>query len=280
MRPNRACLRAALALLVTLAVWPALAENVDPDDDGSRYAYGENVGWINARPLGAGGPGVQVEDLSLSGWMWGENIGWISLSCANTSSCDTVSYGVTNDGDGVLGGYAWSEQIGWLSFSCANTATCDQGPYGGTIDPLTGDFSGRAWSENAGWITFADGGANAYGVRTAWRCTAPTGVPSVEVAPATLSWSGVPLALYYDVVQGDLFALRDASGDFSAATLSCLADDEPGTEVALGPDPAPGEGLWFLVRTANCGTGSFDSGSAGQLAPRGPGIEASGTACP
>ena len=33
------------------------AENIDPDNDGSQYAWGENVGWMNLEPGGDGGPG-------------------------------------------------------------------------------------------------------------------------------------------------------------------------------------------------------------------------------
>ena len=31
---------------------PAAAENIDPEGDGSKYAWSENAGWSNARPLG------------------------------------------------------------------------------------------------------------------------------------------------------------------------------------------------------------------------------------
>ena len=49
-------------ILVMVAVGIAAAENVDPTNDGSQYAWGENVGWLNAEPGGDGGPGVQVDD--------------------------------------------------------------------------------------------------------------------------------------------------------------------------------------------------------------------------
>ena len=62
------------------------AENIDPTNDGSKYAYAENVGWLNAEPSGDGGPGIQVDNLTLTGWMWGENAGWVSLSCVNTDT--------------------------------------------------------------------------------------------------------------------------------------------------------------------------------------------------
>jgi len=91
------------------------AENIDPYEDGSQYAYGENVGWLNFEPNT--GDGVQVESDVLTGWVWAENIGWVSLSCENTASCGTVSYGITNDGNGNLAGYAWSENVGSVSYT-------------------------------------------------------------------------------------------------------------------------------------------------------------------
>jgi len=51
------------------------AENIDPAEDGSQYAYGENVGWINFDPTYGG---VTIDsDGDFDGWAWGENIGWI-----------------------------------------------------------------------------------------------------------------------------------------------------------------------------------------------------------
>jgi hypothetical protein len=152
-----------------MCISSALAENIDPANDGSKYAYAENAGWVNARPGGAGGPGVHVEDEALSGFMWAENIGWISLSCANTDSCGSVDYGVTNDGLGNLQGYAWSENTGWLSMSCGNNPTsCAVSDYGVVIDPDSGDFHGEAWSENIGWVSFRSTGTVEFGVTTSW----------------------------------------------------------------------------------------------------------------
>jgi hypothetical protein len=144
-------------------------ENIDPDDTGYQYAFGENVGWLNAEPGGDGADGVEVWDSKLTGYIWAENIGWVSLSCENTSSCGTVDYGVHNDGRGNLSGYAWAENVGWISFSCGNTGSCGTVDYGVITGPTTGEFSGFAWSENVGWINFKSNGAIPFGVKTAWR---------------------------------------------------------------------------------------------------------------
>ena len=81
-----------------MAIWVLLccvnlpAENIDPYEDGSQYAYGENAGWVNFEPNT--GDGTQVASDKLTGWVWAENIGWISLTCENTTSCGTVNYGI------------------------------------------------------------------------------------------------------------------------------------------------------------------------------------------
>jgi hypothetical protein len=155
----------------------AFAENIDPSSD--KYAWGENVGWLNAEPGGDGMWGVQVTNTRLEGYMWGENIGWVNLNCANTTCSGPASnWGVTNDGSGKLGGYAWGENVGWISFSCQNNPSSCAGTdnYGVHIDPGTGVFSGYAWGENIGWISFSDNAPVAYRVRTSWRgAAAPVG---------------------------------------------------------------------------------------------------------
>jgi hypothetical protein len=179
-------LMAALALLAVLGAALAFAENIDPGDDDSQYAWGEAVGWLNAEPANCSGCGVQVTDTGLTGYMWGESIGWINLSCQNNpSTCaTTANYGVTNDGAGNLAGYAWGESVGWISFSCQNNPpTCaTTANYGVAINPTTGVFSGYAWGESIGWINF--GGTNPNPVVTSWSPAVPVGgiaeLPDIE----------------------------------------------------------------------------------------------------
>ena len=147
-----------LATLLGAVVSLVAAETIDPVNTQAQYAWGENIGWINAEPSGNGGPGVTVSGLKLTGYMWSENAGWINLNCSNNALCTPANknWGVYNNGVGLLTGYAWAENLGWISFSCQNKqSTCaGTGNYGVTIDPVTGVFSGKAWSENAGWIVF------------------------------------------------------------------------------------------------------------------------------
>jgi hypothetical protein len=274
----------AIVISCTFARNAAPAENVDPLNDGSRFAYSENTGWMNAEPLGDGGPGVQVSDFALTGYMWSENVGWISLSCLNTSSCGTVSYGVTNDTAGDLSGYAWSENAGWISFSCRTTSSCATASYGVVIDHATGDFSGRAWGENIGWVTFASGGAVPYKVKTGWTCAAPSGSPLLTLAPAgggntLLSWN-LPSAVTFDVLYGSLNTLKSTGGDFSSAVTSCLLDDATQTTTLFESVPPVGEAFFFLTRGANCGGGTWDTGAPSQAGSRDQGIAASRNRCP
>jgi len=138
---------------------PLKAENIDPQDQGDRYAYGENIGWSNFKP--DVGEGVTITDTQALGFVWSENIGWVNLNPDNG--------GIVNNGIGNLSGWAWGENVGWISFSCRDTNTCQSIPYGVTVDPATGLFSGYAWGENIGWISFQAVEPDVFQVVTAWR---------------------------------------------------------------------------------------------------------------
>ena len=105
-------------------------------DTISKYAWGENIGWIDFGGLGD----VRVTDAGMTGYAYGENIGWFSLNCSNTNSCATVDYKVANDGNGDLSGYAWSENLGWIDFSAVSINS-------------DGEFTGYAYGENIGWLS-------------------------------------------------------------------------------------------------------------------------------
>ena len=139
-------------LIGILIINPARAGNTDPYNDGSKYAYGENVGWFNFNP--SQGPGVIVYSGKLAGYVWQENIGWINLSPASYG-------GVTYDSNWKLSGYAWGENVGWINFN--PTIPGDSNDYGVRIDS-NGNFDGYAWGENIGWIHFSSTAPVDYGV--------------------------------------------------------------------------------------------------------------------
>lgn len=149
----------ALVATLTFCASLSLAENIDPCDDGSQYAYGENVGWVNFEP--SQGPGVTISDANLTGYVWAENIGWINLD-PNDVDPNT---GVSNDGTGLLTGYAWGENVGWINFN--PKVPSDDTHHGVTIDS-EGNFDGWAYGENIGWIHFRSQSPVAYKVQTLW----------------------------------------------------------------------------------------------------------------
>ncbi len=209
------CVGIVSVLVLVGFAGPAVAvDNIAPDDDGSQFAWGENIGWANAEPGIDGGPGVFVEDDALSGYIWAENVGWINLSCLTNTSCGTVDYRVMNDGSGNLDGFGWGENIGWVNFNPATGG-------GVEIDDTTGEFSGDAWSENVGWIRFRGQGTVQYGVTTSWR-----GTPASN--PADLDGNSV-------VNMADLMIVVSCFGQSAPLVPPCDAAD-------LAPPPS-GDGV-------------------------------------
>jgi len=116
---------------------------IDPNNEGYKYAWGENIGWVN---FGCDNCDVHVTDSGLSGYALSETVGWIYLG------------NITNNGEGTLSGYAWSENAGWIKFNPTN---------GGVVINSSGEFTGSALGENIGWIIF-DCSTSAC-VKTDWR---------------------------------------------------------------------------------------------------------------
>jgi len=157
-----------ISVMIGIGVVTVCAENIDPDNDDSQYAYGENVGYLNFEPGGKGGSGAEVTNSAVTGYVWGENIGWINLS--------PKSYGgVENDGAGNLSGYAWGENVGWINFAEKGEVTIGK----------DGVFDGWVWGENIGWIHLKNL-AIPYKVKTAWAppSTTPTPTPTVVASPS------------------------------------------------------------------------------------------------
>ncbi len=97
----------------------------------------------------------------------------------------------------------------------------------------------------------------------------------------SLSWGPPGAALHFDLVRGDLGALRAHAGDFVQADVSCLASDVASTSVSFTDEPTTGDGFWILARRVTAaGNQSYDSGGVAQLGSRDAGIVASGSDCP
>lgn len=116
-------------------------------NETNRYAYGANVGWLDAR--GAGASGASIGQFSCTGYVWSANCGWIGLGNGPTNGCrygnnQADDWGVNHDGAGGLAGYAYGANVGWIVFEQTNG--CPR------VDLRTGTFSGYAWGANVGWI--------------------------------------------------------------------------------------------------------------------------------
>jgi hypothetical protein len=105
--------------------------------------------------------------------------------------------------------------------------------------------------------------------------------PDVSVERDAVSWLPVNGALGFDVVVGDLGALRAAGGDFTAAAAGCVANDLGAQTTVFDADPAPGEAFWFVVRYGDAHGGeTYDDDAWSQQASRDPGINGAPGSCP
>lgn len=78
-------------------------------DAAHPYAYGANVGWINAR--GNVSRGAAIGRYYCTGFVWSANCGWIDLGRGPVNgwrygNAATNDWGVNHDGAGGLSGYA------------------------------------------------------------------------------------------------------------------------------------------------------------------------------
>ena len=125
-----------LFLGLTIPVFFVVAGTID---SVNKYAWSENIGWIN---FGCSpGCDVQITDTELTGYVWSQNFGWISLHCSNGGGACTPHWGVHNS-NGTLSGDAWGENVGWINFT------------GVFINTSTGQFNGTATGSVTGDIQF------------------------------------------------------------------------------------------------------------------------------
>ena len=144
-------LRYTLSVAVAASCMPAVAFAATTINSVNKYAYGANVGWINAE--GDVAEGMVVGEFFCSGYLYGANVGWIHagdgtpenlVAYSNTSATD---YGVNLEADGSLRGFAYGANIGWIQFEALGDPR---------VDLLTGQFDGFAYGANVGWISLSN----------------------------------------------------------------------------------------------------------------------------
>lgn len=167
-----------LLLWTTIGIVSSFASQTDGTiDANSKYAWGENIGWIN---FAATGGNIHVTDSAVTGFAWTQNYGWINFNPTNG--------GVTNTPSGALGGYAWSSTLGWI-------------PFTGVIINTSGKITGMAGTagSTAGRINFDCTSCN---ITTDWRpasvrtssstSTTTTTATSATLTPTTTTIAQAP----------------------------------------------------------------------------------------
>ena len=174
----------------------------------NRFAYGANIGWVDARADGTNG--AVIGDYVCSGFLYSANVGWINLGSGSPTNgiqyqnLDASDFGVNQDGVGNLRGYAWGANIGWLNFEATGAPR---------FDLATGLFSGNVWSANCGWISLSNAVAR---------------IQTDTLFPGILDANGLPLAwelLYFGMTNVD--PNGDADGDGVTNYAEYLAGTNP-----------------------------------------------------
>ncbi|MCU0689303.1 MAG: hypothetical protein MUE97_06145 [Phycisphaerales bacterium] len=152
--------RVTLAASAVLAFAAAAGAQVSNVDATNKFAWGENIGWLNWRDAGSpvASQGVVVRPGFLSGFIWAENVGWINAGDGTPAgpgnqyaNANGTDFGVNrNPTTGDLSGFAWGENIGWINFGGGALATPAQ-----PARFTAGRFTGYAWGENVGWINLS-----------------------------------------------------------------------------------------------------------------------------
>jgi len=281
-----------------------LGDPCDPDDDNDGAADGADNCPLTSNAGQANGDGDTLGDacdncpaVTNAGQADGDADG-AGDACDN---CAGLSNPTQADGDADGAGDACDNCAGVSNANQANGDgdtlgdACDNCPAVSNQTQLDGDFDGRGdvcdncpTTGNPAQDDFdVDGAGDACdpdddndGVADLTDCaphdpflSSPpaeiAGVSLTKQALTSLAWS-VPAggASAYDVVGGSIALLR-VNG--SALDASCLENDVSGASWSdTRPDPAQGEGYYYLVRGANlCGAGNYGTNSLGN--PRVPG---------
>src|ERR1035441_8046164 len=119
-------------------------------DTNNAYAYGANIGWVNA--FADGTNGAVIGQFYCTGYIYSANVGWISLGNSNgpangySYSNLGTDYGVNNvGGSGQLAGTAYGANIGWITFE--QTYGLPQ------LNLHNSNLTGDAYSASVGWIS-------------------------------------------------------------------------------------------------------------------------------
>jgi hypothetical protein len=178
---------------------PALASLSNGTIDAVyKYAWGENIGWIN---FGCDGCNVVITDSSITGYGWSTQYGWINLN--------PTTSGVINDGEGTLSGFAWSSNLGWINFT------------GVTIN-TSGEFLGYATVDsdssqiNFNCATGASCASADFKVKTDWIPASVRPVPVSEEGGSSGSAPSSPSATIPSLLPALIFPVINVPENLSS----------------------------------------------------------------
>ena len=125
-----------------------------------------------------------------------------------------------------------------------------------------------------------DGALDCADTNCAVLAAPPAGAPRLSASRGPtglrLSWTAPQGSTAFDLAYGDIDLLI-STGNLAQSVTGCLANDLAQTVTDV---PALTGNRWFLVRPVGCsGPGSYDTGVAGQIAPRDAAINGAG-GCP
>jgi hypothetical protein len=104
---------------------------------------------------------------------------------------------------------------------------------------------------------------------------------ALTVGHAELAWTGLAGATGYDVVRGDLHALRASGGEFLSSVDGCVVENHDDVSLSYAGGPGPHEGIWFLVRARSAaGVTSYGHTDDCERTTRDARIDAAAGACP
>jgi hypothetical protein len=136
-------------------------------DPTYRYAWNDVVGWFDFRATNTVFVGSTI-----TGYARSTQVGDLALDCATTPNgniCNSSTFNVAQDANGILDGYGWNDTLGWISFNCSNSNNCATAAPCPTTNPSctgangvdynvridgAGNFFGWAWNDVVGWVSF------------------------------------------------------------------------------------------------------------------------------
>lgn len=246
--------------------------SIDGSGNMSGYAWSDNIGWISAQPADvtgcpAGTCTPRVSGTAFLGWWkamaadgngWD---GWISLSCTNTGTCGTASYGITNT-SGVYSGYAWgSDVVGWIDFAYLTaSASCELLPASQTV-VYGGNANFTYTTSGASSGSVSPGGISLTPIDEGGFATTPT---SATTYTATVIGSGGNGTCEADVSVNCGAGFCSATGPLGDDGYYHTIDVINGSCVALPQVQCDGPGEYAPPGSCTCGIHSITTGASGE----------------